>query len=258
MQPDLTTAQEHHLQAPMDDRLATSGYGVTMTEQPSSVSLGRRSLINGLIAHVLGACLLLFGATSAEAAMITWEWAGPVTGYQCAFGPCPIDLDTVVPLGTPVTVSMAFDPVAPPPNPSLPCLKGTATVSLEVVGQTYTNGGFVWDEAHGFGPGVCVPGYNFVEVVVPGWVGGPALPGGWIPFSGLDGFWWGGDLTTVQPTAIASQFPAFYRIGQSSPQRFTASLRAVTDPSLPVVPEPSTWLLMSSGLSAAAWWRRRR
>jgi len=207
--------------------------------------------------RIIGTLLLLVGGARAEAAMITWEWAGPVTGYQCAFGPCSID--SVVPLGSPVKVSMTFNPIVPtPPVPSTPCYKGTASVSLNVLGQTYTNTGHVWDEAHGFGPGICVPGYNFVEVVVPGWgSGGPALPGGWVPFGfGLDGLWWGGDLTSVQPNAIGTQLPEFYRPQQSSPQRFTASLQAV--PNAVPVPEPATFFLLSTGLSAAAWWRRRQ
>ena len=224
-----------------------------------------------LIARIVGVGLLLFVASRADATPIQWLWSGPVTGYQCMFGePCTNDLNTVVPLGTTVNLSLSFnfDPLGPAlPNPGPfppPCLKGTASVGLQVAGQSYTSTGFVWEEAHGFGPGTCVPGYNFVEVVVPGWASdGPALSGSWIPFpaSGLDGFWWGGHLIDGQPNSISTQFPAFYRPLQSNPQRFIAKLQAVQDPSLVPVPEPATWFLLSTGLSAIAgrrMFKRRR
>jgi hypothetical protein len=210
---------------------------------------------------ILVAALLC--VTRAEAGPITWHWSGPVTGYVgCQPGfDCGLTLDTVVPLGTTVDVFLSLDPVVPTyPNSSLPCLWGYASASLQVLGRTYTSNGYVWDEAHGFGPGVCVPGYNFVEVVVPSWgFGGPALPDGWIPFTGLNflpGLWWGGDLTSVPPTHIASQLPIFYRPREAAPQRFTANLQVVPD--LQAVPEPSTLLLLGTGLAAAAWRRRRQ
>jgi hypothetical protein len=173
---------------------------------------------------------------------------------------CGATLDTVVPLGTSIDVFVSLDPDRPPPNPQSPCYRGTASASLHVLGRTYTYTGFVWDEGHGFGPGVCVPGYDAVEIVVPTWgSGGLALPGGWVPFTSnfLPGLWWGGDLTSVQPTSISSQFPSFYLPGQSVPQGFTANLQAVPADLHPV-PEPTTWLLLSTGLAAAAWRRRRR
>jgi hypothetical protein len=202
------------------------------------------------------------GVARAEAAPITWHWSGPVSGYSgCTPGfDCGTTLDTVVPLGTTIDVSVSLDPERPPSNPQSLCNRGTASASLQVLGRTYTSTGFVWDEGHGFGPGVCVPGFNVVEVVVPLWgFGGPALPGGWVPFhiAFLPGLWWDGDLTSIQPTSISSQFPEFRLPGQSAPQRFTANLQAVPA-DLQAVPEPTTWLLLSTGLAAAAWRRRRQ
>jgi hypothetical protein len=201
-----------------------------------------------------------FGAATAEAGMITWHWAGPVTGYvgDGFGGPT---LDAVVPLGTPVDVIVSFDPGAPYLNPAT-CLQGMSSASLQVLGRTYTNQGYVWVDAMGLGPGVCAPSLDHVEIVVPSWgSGGPALPDGWVPISFGENFfpalWWGGDLTSVQPTFVDSQFPKFYRPGQSTPQRFTANLQAVPNQAVPV-PEPSTMLLLSTGLSLAAWRRRRR
>jgi hypothetical protein len=192
---------------------------------------------------------------SASAAPITWHWDGPVTGYSCATGflPCaPFALESVVPLGTPVDVFVSFDPDVPPANPSLPCLKGQASMSLQVLGRTYTTQGFVWEDAQGFGPGVCVPDYGNVEFVAPVWgYGGPALPDGWVPIQGnfLPGLYWSGDLASGQPASIFSQFPAFELPRQAPEQRFVVA-------NLQAVPEPSTWLLLGSALSAAAAARR--
>ena len=194
--------------------------------------------------------------------MITWHWSGPVTGYVgCTPGiNCGVTLDTVVPLGTTVDVFVSIDPLLPPPNPARPCYRGTVSASFQVIGQTYPGTGHVWDEAHGFDSGLCVPGFNVVEIVVPFWgSGGPALPDGWVPFnvfSPLSGLWWGGDLTSVQPASIGSQFPAFAIPGMSHPQKFTANLRAVPADMQPV-PEPATLTLFGAGL-AAAWAARRR
>jgi hypothetical protein len=198
---------------------------------------------------LLAACLLV--AARADADPMTWHWAGPVNGYACTTGaPCPITLDTTVPLGTTVDVfvTLNLNPVGSPSNPAIPCNRGSASASLQVLGQTYTGSGVVWDEGHGFGSGGCVPGYDVVEVVVPAWgVEGPALPNGWEPIGFLffPGLWWAGDLTSVQPLSISSQFPAFWQPFESAPQRFTANLEAVT------VPEPATWLLLSTGLMMA-------
>jgi hypothetical protein len=211
-----------------------------------------------LVLLVTALTMAELGAARAEAAMITWHWAGPVSGHSTvSSGPT---LDAVVPLGTPVGVVVSFDSVPSHPNPDLPCLWGRANASLEVLGQTYTNQGFIWVDGQGFGGGVCgspPPGSSHsIEIVVPGWgFGGPALPGGWEPLNlppVLPGLWWGGDLT-VQPTFIGSQFPNFYLPGLSAEQRFTANLQAV-----PAVPEPSTWVLLSTGLSWVAWRRRRQ
>lgn len=199
------------------------------------------------------------GAATADASMITWQWTGIVTGHTGA--PAGLTLDTVVPLGTRIDVSMSLDPDAAYLN-AASCLQGRATASFQVLGKTYTNGGFVWEDARGFGPGTCAPSENNVEIVVPSWgSGGPALADGWVPFRKddfLPGVWWSGDLATGQPASISSQFPYFYSPGQSIPQRFTASMQAVTNAQPTPVPEPSTWLLMSTGLSACAAWRRRR
>ena len=218
----------------------------------------------GRLTLVVVSSLLLLGVSRAEAGLITWHWAGPVTGYAfmfpCAPGvDCGPTLDTVVPLGTTVDVFLSIDPLRPPPNPQSPCYRGTASASLQVLGRTYTNTGHVWDEGFGFGPGTCAPGYDVIEVVVPSWgSGGPALPEGWVPISHffLPGLWWGGDLTMIQPPSISSQFPAFHQPVQSGAQRFRADLQTVPADLHPV-PVPATLTLFGAGL-AAAWAARRR
>jgi hypothetical protein len=200
-----------------------------------------------------------FTVTTAEAATIIWHWAGEVTGYSGdPFG--GPSLESVVPLGTPVSVKLSFDPGAPYLNPSS-CLQGMGSLSLEVLGRTYPGGGYVWVDGMGFGGGICSSSLDHVEVVAPVWGGnvGPALPGGWIPTqsdSYLPGIWWPGDLEDGQPALIGSQFPKFYIPGQARSQRFTATLHAVPDVETVSAPEPATWILMSTGLAAV--WRRRR
>ena len=214
---------------------------------------------------ILAAVVLAVGTSTAQATTIVWEWTGSVTGYTfsspCAPGSnCGNTIDSIVPVGTAIGVSVSFNLAQPLPNPQTPCYRGTASTSLHVLGRTYTGLGHVWDEAWGFGPGVCVSGYDMIEVVVPGWGNnGPALPEGWIPLFDFDyfpGLWWGGDLTMVQPKQIFSQLPKFYQPGQARPQRFTASLHAPPE-DMSTAPEPTTWLLFSTGLAAAAWRRRR-
>jgi hypothetical protein len=202
---------------------------------------------------LMGVCLLFFGAARAEAAPITWQWAAPVTGYGCPSGPC--EIAAVVPLGTAITVSLTLDPVAPTyPNPLAPCYWGDASASLNVMGLTYTSQAFIFIDAYGFAGNCAPPGtFDWVEVVVPSWgtsPAGQALPGGWFPASAgyYPGLWWLGDLTSIQPTTVFSQFPSF-RTGTSvPPETFMANLQPV--------PEPSTWLLLSTVLSAAGAKRR--
>jgi len=225
--------------------------------KPDQRDCGRRWTLTPVI---LGACLLLFCVARAEAASITWHWAGLVTGYACEFA-CDPTIDTAVPLGTPVDVSVSFEDGFPThPDPVSRCLLGRGTATLQVLGRTYTGLGVAWDEAFGFGPGLCVPGFQEAEIVVPSWgvtglgPNGPALPEGWAPVTPpgpgyFPGLWWAGDFTSVQPASINSQFPFFTQCPTCSRERFTANLEAIP------APEPSTLLLLGTGLAAV--WRRR-
>ena len=124
-----------------------------MTSLSTVLSFSPVESRNGRVALLLATCLVLLGVARAEAATITWHWTGPVTGYTCALGSCgPITIDSVVPLGTPVDVFVSFAPDFPTyPNPALPCLAGSASLSLQVVGRTYTApSSFVFVDAAGF------------------------------------------------------------------------------------------------------------
>jgi hypothetical protein len=240
---------------------------------PRSMAHVTRSVLRSLAVStlalrrgILGAAVLVVGVSTAEAATLVWHWNGLVTGHVISFcstePDCGPRLSSVVPVGTPIDVFLTIDPDQRGTGPSGPCYRGAAATSLQVLGRTYSGTAHVWDEAFGFGPGVCVPGYDVIEIVAPSWgFGGPELADGWVPFisffdSFFPGFWWDGDLTHVQPATISSQFPKFFKPGQSSPQRFTATLHAVpTD--MHTAPEPTTWVLFGTGLAAAAWRRRR-
>jgi hypothetical protein len=151
-----------------------------------------------------------------------------------------------------VNVFVTFD-LAGPPNPSIPCLLALTTATLEIAGVSYVHGGYLFENAFGFGSAQCDPGSNRVEVVVPFWFeGGPQLPNGWTPFGGnpLPGLFWPGPLTMNPDKPIGSSFGYFSAPGHS-PQRFTANL-------VPV-PEPSTVALLGIGTAlCVATLRRRR
>ena len=223
-----------------------------------------RVIVRGLAINA--AVVLVLGIRTADAGTILWHWTGPVTGYSnmfhCEPGTnCGLSLSEVVPLGTTIDVSVSINLPLVPPNPQIPCYRGTASTSLQVLGRTYNGNGHVWDEGWGFGPGLCQPGYDVIEIVAPSWgSGGPALPDGWIPFISFDSFlpgmWWEGDLTNVQPSSISSQFLMFYKPGLSRPQRFTADTLQSVPADIQPVPEPTTLLLFGTGLAAAAWRRR--
>ncbi|MBY0495570.1 MAG: PEP-CTERM sorting domain-containing protein [Cyanobacteria bacterium] len=210
--------------------------------------------------HILLLVVVLAVPHTAMAGTI-WHWTGFVTGHTSV--PAGLTLDSVVPIGTPVDVIVSLAPDAPALNPAI-CLQGMASATMRVLGRSYTNTGYVWEDAMGFGPGTCAPSLDNVEIVVPSWgSGGPALPDGWIPLgsdgSYLPGMWWGGDLADGQPAFISAQFPLFHRPGESWPQRFRANLQAVSDVEQPTpVPEPATMTMVGVGLALAARTRLRR
>jgi hypothetical protein len=202
----------------------------------------------------LGLVLGLACASPAAGSPVTYHWSGPVTGYACYYGACddPNPFAAVVPLGTTVDVLLTFDPdFSATYNPPASCFWGTGSASFQVLGRKYTHTAYLWNDGYGFSGGICGGGGN--EVVVPNWgFGGPELPGDWSPYwdSPFSGFWWGLDPSWTMPSSIASQFPYFsVDPSEGYPVRFNADLHAV--------PEPSTWLLLATGLAAVAGRRLR-
>ncbi len=196
----------------------------------------------------LGLVLGLVCASPAAGSPVTWQWSGPVTGYTCYnYGVCDTTaFAAVVPLGTTVDVFLTFNDESTTYNPPASCLWGYGSATFQVLGRTYTSQAWLWNNGMGFDAGVCGAGGN--EVVVPGWGnGGPPLPDGWILYPSssttIPGMNWGLDLSWTMPSSINPRFPAF-RLEGNTPARFTVDLQAV--------PEPSTWLLLGTGLAAVA------
>lgn len=206
---------------------------------------------------------LFAAAERAEGAPVLWQYAGQVLGYTSPGPPCalcPEPLAEVLPIGSRVELDWYFDPSSPE---FTSCIgqypDATTQLVLRLAGNEYTFSGkaYTWVDAFGFS-GSCGPNGVGLEVVAPAMWTGPALPGtlpnliGVYPGGGISGFsgsWDGPGLPTSPPLHLGMQSPMF--------SMEAGGYQGVTT-SLTPVPEPSTLLLLGSGLATLVARRRRR
>jgi PEP-CTERM motif-containing protein len=215
-------------------------------------------------AVVLGAVFSLVSAVTASAGtLLMWEFSGDLTRIPPIFG-----LPELYPLGTPFVLNVTFDPAAPKisgsPTQGLYQALGQSTLRLGDLTFLAT-GGYISVNCH-FEIG-CIPGgpslFPPVEFWLFGWSPQPLNPA----FPGLT------TLSDVQvyyvdPNAANGEIPSAppqtaglqIAIGGLPPLATLGgtvqSIQALEDP--PQVPEPGTFLLLATGLTALVARRRRR
>lgn len=206
------------------------------------------------------ALLLALGITPAFAETITtWHFAGGVSGYQCGFsGNCSVEsFAAAVPLGTMVDLYLTLDLDAPESS-TCPGYYGEGSAVMQLLGQSFSSGSFIWVDAYGFGGGcrsAGSPGSGDVEIIF--FPGGPDSLSGWRPTSStrIPGVYWptaGQTLPQTAPNYLFLQTPMFVSPPDSPFQimTFTAPMALVP------VPEPTTIALFGIGLVGV--WRGRR
>jgi hypothetical protein len=215
-------------------------------------------------AGLLAAAFSLATATTASAStLLMWEFSGNLTRVPSMF-----DLAELYPLGTPFVLNVTFDPAAPK-------ISGSATQGLyQALGEStlqlgdltfLSTGGYISVNCH-FEIG-CIPGgpslFPPVEFWLFGWSSDPLNPAfpGLTTLSDVQVYYTdpnaaNGEIPTAPPQHASLQIaigglPPLATLGGT-----VQSVQALEDP--PQVPEPGTFLLLATGLTALVVRRRRR
>ena len=230
----------------------------------------------GLVRYLVAAAFLsVFTASRAEATPFLWQYTGVVTQYHEYFVSCAMSgacgIQDAVPLGTPLVLDLYLDPTVPM-DPNCYGYFGTSAASmvLHVGGQSYTTTqAHTWVDAHGFGSSAgCGPFNTGLEVVATQWSGPPISPdatgslSGFIPTGGASAGIEGGGgpgLPTSPPQSLRLHSPIFeFAAPGSDPNQPGPRYYQSFEGALTVVPEPSTYLLIFTGLAAGYLRSRRR
>jgi hypothetical protein len=203
---------------------------------------------------------LVSAATASAGTLLMWEFSGDLTRVPSIFG-----LADLYPLGTPFVLNVTF-------NPEAPKISGSSTQGLyHALGEStlqlgdltfLSSGGYISVNCH-FEIG-CIPGgpslFPPVEFWLFGWSSNPLNPEfpGLTTLSDVQVFYAdpnaaNGEIPTAPPQTAGLQlaiggFPPLTTLG--------GTVRSVQDP--PQVPEPGSFLLLATGLTALAVRRRRR
>jgi hypothetical protein len=182
----------------------------------------------------------------AAADIITWDFTGSIGYIEPGPRPRP-SFGDLYPVGTPLTYSLTFDSTASP-SAFCPSYYPTAVVSssLTLGTDTFSGAGGVFSaSSEVFGPCLQPGGPEFFAF---GLRGGPITLGPVLILFSDPVAKATGSLPTTQPLSAGLFFyPQFFFPGGQD-----ASASVTAAPTLPAVPEPTTVLLVGTGLAAIA------
>jgi hypothetical protein len=209
------------------------------------------------------ACIatLTLASTAAGEDVREWSYAGTVgsrfvgaASEPCLPGSCG-GFDDILPMGSPITMDIAFDHDAIE-DPTCAGFYPGAVTSLQfsIGGQSFTTGAYTWVGAYGFA-GACGPATTGLELVtpgvyegtLPGTVGQPRgryITGGFAGLSGASAGW-----RDALPAVLAFAGPEIWLSDADGLERltFTATLQRTPSP----IPAPIAAVLLATGVVAA-------
>ena len=213
---------------------------------------------------VLCACLLIAAPAAADT-VVTWVGEGEVSTSYSFF---PASMGPAIPIGTPISVSLTFDPAMQIPTPGQPA--GTVGCMQVPVSGSVTLGGFTYNSPNSLGftqgmlPGSnCSPGIDLTQFSLHDIQPPPDSP--WPSVRGPGVF-----ILLYRDLLVQDAFPSEPTLAGMASLWFdnpvgrgdwgftgTVSLRAADVDQTPV-PEPATLTLFGAGLALAHRARRRR